>query len=310
MERLRGLVGMMGYKASYIKLFKEGTLLKRVEEAKKHLTNCQLCPHECGVDRTKSIGFCRINDKLVVSSFGPHFGEEDVLVGYRGSGTIFFGYCNLRCVFCQNYDISHEGRGDIISNERLAQTMLLLQNHYRCHNINLVTPTHFIPNILEALYIAVEKGLGLPLVYNSGGYEKVETLKLLDGIVDIYMPDFKYSSWELAKKYSKVKDYPARAKAALKEMDRQVGGLKVDDRGIGYRGLIIRHLMLPGGLEDTKEVLKFIKDNLSPDSLVNLMSQYYPTYKAYEYDQINRRLNFNEYKEAYIFAQELGLILD
>jgi len=300
---------MVGFKPNYIKLFEEGALLKRVEEAKKHLTQCYLCPHECGVDRTKTMGFCKSKDKAIVSSYGPHFGEEDVLVGYRGSGTIFFGYCNLKCVFCQNYELSYYGRGKIVSNEELAEIMLFIQNHYRCHNINLVTPTHFIPNILEALYIGVQKGLHLPLVYNSGGYERVEILELLNGIIDIYMPDFKYCNPELAKKYSKVGDYPDKVKLALKEMDRQVGGLKIDSNGIAYMGLLIRHLMLPGGLEDTKKVLEFIQRELSSDCLVNLMSQYYPAHKAFEYDEINRRLSLREYRFALSFAKELRLRL-
>lgn len=298
------------FKASYIKLYEEGTLLKRVKEAKKHLTECYLCPHECGVDRSRGVGFCRAKDEAIVSTYGPHFGEEDVLVGYRGSGTIFFGYCNMRCVFCQNYELSFGGEGRTVSNEELANIMLFIQNHYRCHNINLVSPTHFIPNIIEAIYIAVGKGLYLPIVYNTGGYERVEVLRSLEGIVDIYMPDFKYSSSELAAKYSKAPDYPNKAKLALKEMDSQVGGLKVDDKGIAYKGLLIRHLMLPGNVEDTKEVLKFIKGELSSDCLVNLMNQYYPTHRAFEYYELSRRLGFNEYKEAYTFGERLGLRLD
>lgn len=300
----------MGFKPSYLKSLESGILLKKVNEAKEHLTNCYLCPHECGIDRRKQVGFCKASHKVIVSSYGPHFGEEDVLVGNRGSGTIFFGYCNLKCVFCQNYELSFRGEGSLVSNEKLAEIMLILQNYYRCHNINLVTPTHFVPNILEAIYIAAKKGLNLPLVYNCGGYERIETLKILDGIIDIYMPDFKYSVPYRSKKYSQVLDYPKKAKMALKEMDRQVGGLKTHERGIAYKGLLIRHLILPGGLEDTKEVLKFIEEELSQDTLVNLMSQYYPTYNAFQYDELGRRINFKEYREAYTFAQKLGLRLD
>lgn len=296
-------------KPSYIKLFQDGTLLKRVEELKKNITGCRLCPHECGVDRTKQAGFCRAYDQAIVSSYGPHLGEETVLVGTRGSGTVFFGYCNMKCVYCQNYELSFGGEGRAVSNEELAEIMLIIQNVYRCHNINLVTPTHFVPNIVEAVYIAVQRGLYLPIVYNCGGYESVETLRLLDGIVDIYMPDFKYRDSERAKRYSKVADYPEKAKMALKEMDRQVGGLKTDDSGPAYKGLLIRHLMLPGGLEDTKNVLEWIKHELSPDCLVNLMDQYYPAHKAYKYDEINHRLNFEEYRQARAFAEELGLRL-
>lgn len=299
----------MSFQPGYLKLLHDGTLLKKIQEAKKHITYCHLCPHECGVDRTKKLGFCQATNKALVSSYGPHFGEEDILVGNRGSGTIFFGYCNMRCVFCQNYELSFGGRGNLISNEKLSDIMLSLQNYYECHNINLVTPTHFIPNILEALYIAAEKGLNLPLVYNCGGYEKIETLNILDGVIDIYMPDFKYIIPKRSKKYSQAADYPDKVKIALKEMDRQVGGLKTDEKGIAYRGLLIRHLMLPGGLEDTKKVLEFIKQELSPDCLVNLMSQYYPTNKAFEYGEISRKLSFKEYKEAYAFAKKLGLRL-
>lgn len=294
---------------SYIKQYEDGELKKRAEEAKKHYTDCHLCPHECGVDRTRQVGFCRARHEAIVSSYGPHLGEEEVLVGTRGSGTIFFGYCNMRCVYCQNYELSFYGHGRAVSNEELADIMLTIQNVYRCHNINLVTPTHFVPNIVEAVYIAVQKGLRLPIVYNCGGYEKVETLKLLDGIVDIYMPDFKYFDLERGRKYSKVKNYPEMAMAALKEMDRQVGGLRTDDRGVAYRGLLIRHLMLPGGLEDTKKVLDFIKQELSPDCLVNLMDQYYPTHKAQKYEEINRRLRIPEFRRAWVYAQELGLRL-
>lgn len=300
---------MAKYKPGYLKLLESDELKNRVREARKHLDECNLCPHECGVNRREAIGFCRSYDEAVVASYGPHFGEEPPLVGRNGSGTIFFGYCNMRCVFCQNCELSHGGEGEVVSNEVLAEVMLVIQNHYRCHNINLVTPTHFVPNILEALYIAAQKGLELPLVYNCGGYERVETLRLLDGVVDIYMPDFKYSIEERGVKYSKVRDYPKYVKSALKEMDRQVGGLKLDERGVAYKGLLIRHLVMPGGLEDTKEILRFIKEELSPDCAVNLMDQYYPHYKAYKYEEIARRLSPEEYKEAWLYAKELGLRL-
>lgn len=297
------------FKPSYLKLLQNGKLAERVKEARKHLTDCNLCPHRCGVNRRENLGFCRAADKVIVASYGPHFGEEEPLVGTNGSGTIFFGYCNMRCVFCQNYELSFGGEGSIIANKDLAQIMLVLQNRYRCHNINLVTPTHFVPNILEALSLAAEQGLKLPLVYNCGGYERVETLKLLDGVIDIYMPDFKYHLGEWAEKYSRVKDYPEKVKRALKEMDRQVGGLKTDDRGIAYRGLLIRHLIMPGGLENTKEVLRFIKEELSPDCLVNLMDQYYPAHQAFMFSEIARRISPGEYREALRFAEQLGLRL-
>jgi putative pyruvate formate lyase activating enzyme len=299
----------VNYSGDYLKLLKDGTFKERVKSAKKHYTDCNLCPHECGIDRTNGVGFCQANDKAIVSSFGPHFGEERVLVGKRGSGTVFFGYCNMRCVFCQNYKISAYGEGNIVSNERLAEMFLQLQNHYRCHNINLVTPTHFVPNIIEAVYLAAQKGLYLPIVYNCGGYEKIETLRLLEGIVDIYMPDLKYGDETISSIYSGIKNYPKYAKQALREMDRQVSGLKTYDRNIAYRGLLIRHLVLPGNIESTKKVLDFIASELSPDSLVNIMQQYYPAYKAFEYDKINRRLSNSEYRIAYNYGVKLDLRL-
>ena len=283
--------------------------MEKVKEIEKHITRCHLCPHKCGVNRTKEVGVCRGADRAIVSSYGPHFGEESVLVGYNGSGTIFFGYCNMKCVYCQNFELSFHGEGNLVSDEKLANIMLQLQDHYKCHNINLVTPTHFVSNILKAVYIAAQKGLRLPIVYNCGGYESTEILKILDGIIDIYMPDFKYNSPERAKRYSKVEDYPEKVKSALKEMNRQVNGLKIDERGIACRGLLIRHLVLPGGLEDTKKVLKFIKDELSPDCLVNLMNQYYPSHKAFEYEEIAKGLSFMEYQQAYDYAKKLGLRL-
>jgi putative pyruvate formate lyase activating enzyme len=293
----------------YHRLLASGQLKKRVEEAKSHLTECNLCPHECSIDRRQELGFCRAGEKSVVSSYGPHFGEEAPLVGHRGSGTIFFGCCNMRCVFCQNYELSFGGEGKIIDNEKLAEMMLKLQNYHQCHNINFVTPTHFVPNILEALLLAAEQGLALPLVYNCGGYERLETLALLDGVIDIYMPDFKYHLAERGQQYSKVKDYPDRVKAALKEMDRQVGGLKLDQEGVACRGLIIRHLVLPGGLEDTKEVLRFIKEELSTGCLVNLMDQYYPAHQAHQFAELARRLSRKEFLEAHKYAIKLGLRL-
>lgn len=300
----------MDFQVSYLKLLKDSSLEDRAKQAKKHLRACYLCPHKCGVDRRKDLGVCRARDEAVIASYGPHYGEERVLVRDKGSGTIFFSYCNLKCVFCQNYDLSFHGRGTPISDEKLAEIMLDLQNRYRCHNINLVSPSHFIANIIPAIHIAAANGLKIPIVYNSGGYENIDSLKLLDGIVDIYLPDFKYSIDERGIKYSNIVDYPKKVKAALKEMDRQVGGLKIDDKGRAYRGLIIRHLMLPEGLKDTRQVLKFISEELSKDCLVNLMNQYYPAYQAYKYGEINRRLNFRDYRKAYNYAEDLALRLD
>ncbi len=287
----------------------DSELEERIRKARTHLTDCRLCPHECGVNRKKEAGFCRAPDQAVVSSYGPHFGEEPVLVGRNGSGTIFFAYCNMRCVFCQNCELSFGGEGEVVPEGELADIMLTLQEDYRCHNINLVTPTHFVPSILAALALAREKGLKLPLVYNCGGYEKKETLLLLDRVVDIYMPDFKYTMQERAEKYSGVRDYPEKVRETLREMDRQVGGVQTDSAGIAWRGLIIRHLMMPGGTGDTREVLKFISEELSPDCMVNLMEQYYPAHRAFEYRELSRKLTPEEYRESLNYARELGLRL-
>ena len=297
------------FEPSYLSLLKNGELKEKVSAAVKHLTTCNLCPHECGVNRQEKLGFCRSTDTAIIASYGPHFGEESPLVGRHGSGTIFFGYCNMRCVFCQNCEISFGGEGEAVSNRELAEIMLKLQNRYNCHNINFVTPTHFVPNILDALLTAAEGGLKLPLVYNCGGYERISTLEILDGVIDIYMPDFKYSLPGRGEKYSGVKLYPEIVQAALKEMDRQVGGLKTDNDGIAYRGLIIRHLMMPGGLEDTKEILKFIKEELSPDCLVNLMKQYYPAHQAFQFKELSKRLGSAEYKQALDFAKRINLTI-
>lgn len=297
------------FKPGYLKLLATGALENRVQEARKHLTNCNLCPHECNINRKEKLGFCRATDQVVLAGFGPHFGEEQVLVGRNGSGTVFFGYCNMRCVYCQNCEISFGGEGELITNEELANIMVMMQERYQCHNINLVTSTHFVPNILEAVLLAAQQGLTLPLVYNCGGYERRETLALLEGIIDIYMPDFKYHVSEMGQNYSQVKDYSLKVKEALKTMDSQVGGLKTDASGLAYRGLIIRHLMLPGSLKNTLEVLKFIKEELSSDCLVNLMDQYYPAHKAFKYEKLARPLSSKEYKAAYQYARELGLRL-
>ena len=296
------------YKPSYLKLYSSGELEARVAEAHKHLTDCRLCPHLCGVNRQEKKGFCRAPEQAVVASFGPHFGEEAPLVGRHGSGTIFFGFCNLRCVFCQNCELSFRGEGQQVSDEELAGIMVKLQEAYRCHNINFVSPTHFVPNILGALLIAVGKGLSIPLVYNCGGYENIDILRLLDGIVDIYMPDFKYSLGERGAKYSGVRNYPEMVMSSLQEMDRQVGGLKTE-QDIAYRGLIIRHLVMPGGLEDTKQILRFISEHLSQDCLVNVMDQYHPEHLAFKYPELSKRLAKEDFREAYTYAQRLGLRL-
>ncbi|MCL4456878.1 MAG: radical SAM protein [Nitrospirae bacterium] len=292
--------------AAYLKLSRE-ELWEKVRRAVEILKNCTLCPRNCGVDRTSGeVGFCRTGDKPFVASWGPHFGEERPLVGRFGSGTIFFSWCNLGCIFCQNWTISHLGEGNEITHEKLADIMLKLQES-GCHNINLVTPTHQMPMILHSIAIASEKGLNIPIVYNCGGYEAIESLEILDGIIDIYMPDFKYANPEPALKYSKAKDYPETAKAVIKEMHRQVGDLIMDDKGIAVRGLLVRHLILPEGVAGTEEIVKFIADEISPNTYINIMDQYYPCYKAFEHPPLDRRITDNEYSKAVKAALDAGL---
>ncbi len=293
---------------SYIYLYESGVLKERVDKALSMLEECRVCPHKCGVNRLKGEqGKCKTGRYAVVSSFFPHLGEEFPIRGFNGSGTIFFSYCNMKCVYCQNYMISQLGEGEEKSPEELAHIMLYLQEA-GCHNINLVTPSHVVPQILEALLIAVEKGLKIPIVYNTSSYDSLETLKLLEGIVDIYLADFKYWKEKDGETYSKVKDYPSVAKEAIKEMYRQVGDLKRDERGIAYKGLLIRHLILPDMDESTEKILDFLK-NLSPTTAVNIMDQYRPFYKAYRYKEINRRIRHDEYKKAILTAKEKGLTL-
>ncbi len=244
----------------------------------------------------------------MVSSFGPHFGEEPVLVGFGGSGTIFFTGCNLGCVFCQNYRISHLMEGEYITVQQLANIMLLLQEK-GCHNINLVTPTHQVPQIFEAVEIAKSRGLNIPIVYNCGGYESVEVLKQLEGLVDIYMPDVKTFNREFAENYLKASDYPEVVKGALLEMHRQVGDLEVNDFGIAKKGLLVRHLVMPGWTEDSKRILRWIAENISRNTYVNVMDQYYPYYKACDYPEICRRITPEEFEEVYSFARKLGFRL-
>ncbi len=295
-----------GLVAAYLTLPKK-ELTEKIQLAEEILKSCTLCPRTCNVDRTAGeLGFCRTGDRPFVSSWNPHFGEEAPLVGRHGSGTIFFTHCNLGCLFCQNWTISHLDEGGIISFEALADIMLTLQK-YGCHNINFVTPTHQVPMILKSLEIAIEKGLTLPLVYNCGGYEAMETLKILDGVIDIYMPDFKYSDPEPAKKYSRAKDYPLVAKAAIKEMHRQVGDLVMDNRGIALRGLLVRHLVLPEGLAGTEEVVRFLVEEISPNTYTNIMAQYYPCFQAEEHPPLDRRITNEEYRKAVKAAREAGL---
>ncbi len=282
-------------------------IAERAEQAIERLESCNLCPRNCGVNRLEDeLGFCRTGRKAILASYGPHFGEEPPLVGSHGSGTIFFAGCNLGCIFCQNYDISQLVNGAPVTADRLADAMLELQDR-GCHNINFVSPSHVVAQILEALAIARERGLDVPLVYNCGGYDSLETLKLLDGIVDIYMPDAKYADEAVAKDLSRAPGYPDVMKAALKEMHRQVGDLALDERGVATGGLLIRHLVLPDGLAGTEEIVRFIADELSVESYVNVMAQYRPAYKAYDHESINRSITRTEYLEALDMASARGL---
>jgi putative pyruvate formate lyase activating enzyme len=266
-----------------------------------------MCPRQCGASRLDDEpGICRSGRNALVSSYGPHYGEESVLVGRHGSGTIFFANCNLDCVFCQNYDISHYGEGREVTPEKLGRIMLELQNS-GCHNINLVSPTHFVPQILEALITAPEPGVNIPLVYNSGGYDSVEILKILDGIVDIYMPDIKFGDDTAGAKYTGVKDYFTAARQAVKEMYRQVGDLVVDNRGIARRGLLVRHLVLPNNIAKSEAVIRFVAEQISKDTYINIMDQYYPAHHAFRYEELNRRIKEAEYMEVISTARRLGL---
>jgi len=266
-----------------------------------------VCPRRCGVNRLAGeSGECQVATHVIVSSYGPHFGEEAPLVGRHGSGTIFFAYCNLHCVFCQNYTISQLGEGSPVDSEKLAGMMLSLQAR-GCHNINLVSPTHVVPYILDGLDLAADKGLHLPLVYNTGGYDTIETLKLLDGVVDIYMPDMKYSDEKIAEQLSGIKDYPKINKAAVKEMHRQVGDLQLDEPGVARRGLLVRHLVLPNGLAGTKEVVRFLAQEVSTNTYLNIMAQYHPCYKAFNIPQLARPLHSQEFYKAIDLAHHQGL---
>jgi putative pyruvate formate lyase activating enzyme len=292
---------------SYIKLHNSGELSGRVKTLKSIYESCHLCPRDCRVDRTKGqLGRCQASDRVKVSSAYPHFGEESPLVGKHGSGTIFFSNCGLRCIYCQNYTISIEGEGVEIADRRLAESMISLQK-MGCHNINLVTPTHYVPNIVSALEIAIQRGLQIPLVYNTGGYEKLDVLQLLDGIIDIYMPDCKYMDPKHAAMYSDgAYNYPHYVKLALKEMFRQVGDLVIE-KGIARKGLIIRHLVLPNRIAGTEQFLQFVAENLSKTTYLNIMRQYRPEYKAVEYPEIARQLKRKEYSEALQWAKKYGL---
>ncbi len=291
---------------SYLYLHDRGELEGRREKLLEILRSCTLCPRKCGVNRLEGEkGFCKTGRHALISSYGPHYGEEFPLVGRYGSGTVFFTYCNLGCTFCQNYDISHLGSGREILPEDLAEIFLEIKR-MGCHNLNCVTPTHVIPQIVESLIIAVEEGFDLPLVYNCGGYENPEVLKILDGIVDIYMPDVKFMDDGVAEELTGAQEYSHWVKKALLEMHRQVGDLVLDEEGIAKRGLLVRHLILPGGLAGTKEALEFIRKEIGTGTYLNIMDQYYPCYMARGHPVLSRRIYPEEWKEAVDLAKNMG----
>lgn len=295
------------HEPSYLKLLNNGEFKRRSRILKDMLANCVLCPHQCQVNRLKGEkGFCRTLNNVILSGTEVHLGEEAELVGDHGSGTIFFSNCNLKCVFCQNYEISHCGEGYPVSPQELAKSMLSLQET-KCHNINLVSPSHIIPQIVEAIYIAAQNGLNIPIVYNSGGYDLIDSLKLLDGIIDIYMPDIKFSDDKAGFKYLGVKDYYKITTKAIKEMYRQVGNLKTNTKNIAIKGLLIRHLVFPQNLAGTEKIMRFIREEISSDTYINIMAQYYPAYKAIAYPELNRGITREEYRDVINIAKSTGL---
>jgi len=301
---------MNGHTPGYLKLLKTGELHERADALMALLRNCTLCPRDCRIDRTAgSLGYCRSGYLPIISSYCAHYGEEPVLSGRKGSGTIFFGNCNLRCVFCQNHQIS-QPEGSLKEKEagfeRLAEMMLELQAQ-GCHNINFVSPSHFAAQIVKAVDIAASKGLRIPLVYNTNGYDSLGTLRLLEGIIDIYLPDIKYSDNNAALEYSKVADYVEHSRGAIVEMKRQAGDLVIDSEGIAQRGLIIRHLVLPNDLAGSRESLRFISEKVGKETYISVMSQYFPTHKSAEYPLISRPISFREYEKALEWLHSFGL---
>jgi putative pyruvate formate lyase activating enzyme len=297
---------MHGFVPGYIKMLASGELADRAARARARMACCDLCGRRCRIDRNLRTGVCRLGTRARVASWGPHHGEEDPLRGWQGSGTIFFGSCNLRCLFCQNHSISQTAAAPEVESEVLAAIMLELQRA-GCHNINLVSPSHVVAPILEALVPAAAAGLHLPLVYNTGGYDSIEALELLDGVIDIYMPDMKYASTATARRLSNVLDYPTANRAAVREMHRQVGNLVLDDDGLAVRGLLLRHLVLPAGLAGTGPIMRFLAQEISPNTYLNLMDQYRPAHRAQERPPLNRPITPSEYVRALSAARKAGL---
>jgi putative pyruvate formate lyase activating enzyme len=298
------------FEPAYLSLLRSGELAERVRRADEHLASCDLCARYCRMNRHETVkgAVCRTGRRAPVHGFGPHHGEEPPLRGWGGSGTIFFSWCNLRCVFCQNWEISQKGVGCEMEPAELAETMLRLQEQ-GCHNINVVTPSHVVAQILEALLIAAQEGLRLPLVYNTGGYDSPEALTLLDGVIDIYMPDIKYGDSDTAHRYSHVRSYVEVNQAAIREMHRQVGDLVLDPQGVARRGLLVRHLVLPDDLANTEYVLRFLVEEVSPNTHVNLMDQYRPCYRADDHPPLDRPLTTGEFRAALALARRYGLPL-
>jgi putative pyruvate formate lyase activating enzyme len=292
---------------SYLKLYSDGELSTRLEKALGLTESCRLCPRSCGVNRLEGeAGYCKTGRKAKVASYNAHFGEEDPLVGRHGSGTIFFSSCNLLCSFCQNFDISHMAEGVEVEAKHISAMMIQLSER-GCHNINFVTPSHVVPQIIEALILAIEQGLKVPLVYNSGGYDRKETLELLVGIFDIYMPDLKFWDNKWADRFCKAPDYGEIAMEAIKEMHRQVGDLLIDDEGIALQGLLVRHLVMPNNVAETEKFMEFLGNEISQNTYVNVMDQYRPCGTADQDEFINRRLTAQEYKDAVNAARKAGL---
>lgn len=295
------------YLPGYLRLLETGELYQKVSEAYQHLENCQLCSRRCGVNRHEGQpGACRTGMRARVSNYGPHMGEESVLRGECGSGAVFFGGCSLHCQFCQNFPTSQTQAGEEIEPEDMADILLKLQE-YGCPNINFVTPEHVVPQILAAVFVAAKKGLHIPLVWNSSGYDSIELLQLLDGVIDIYLPDMKFSNPIAARRYAKVENYPSINREAVREMHRQVGDLVLDEDGVARRGLLVRHLVLPNGMAGTEEIVRFLADEISPNTYLNIMGQYRPAFQAHLYASLNRPVSPEEYQHAIHLARQAGL---